>query len=227
MAFTSFLHDARMLETLLQRMQPSLFGQPLFRVWAAGCPSGAEPYSLAMLLREQMPEDVFDAVRIYATDANSIVGERIESGVYLEREIKPLPYPIRYRYFQVTDKPGRVQVVDDIRDKVAFMQHDLLTLSPIRKDFSLIVCKENLSGLDNMERRQVLRMFHRSLRPGGLLTAEHGSQMSENMDTLFEPISNSSQIYRRMDVSEISRPHVDRIPFSSLHQANKGNHNVR
>jgi chemotaxis protein methyltransferase CheR len=205
-----------MLETLLQRMQPSLFGQPLFRVWAAGCPSGAEPYALAMLLREQMPDDVFDAVRIYATDTDPAVGARIASGVYAEKESKPLPYPIRYRYFQVTDKPGRVQVVDDLRGKVAFMQHDLLTLLPIRKDFSLIVCKENLSGLDDMERRQVLRMFHRSLRSGGLLTAEHGQHFPEHMDALFEPISNASQIYRRVDASEIARPHVDRLPFSSF-----------
>jgi len=215
-----------MLEMLLQRMQPSLFGQPLFRVWVAGCPSGSEPYSLAMLLREQMSDPIFDAVRIYATDADPAVGARIESGVYSEQEIKPLPYPIRYRYFQVTDKPGRVQAVDEIRDKVAFLQHDLLTLSPIRKDFSLIVCKETLSELDDMERRQVLRMFHRSLRPGGLLTAEYGQKMPENMDALFEPISSSSQIYRRVDASEIARPHVDHAPFSSF-QPRGDAHNVR
>jgi chemotaxis protein methyltransferase CheR len=216
MAFTCFLHDAQMLETLLQRIQPSLFGQRLFRVWVAGCPSGAEPYSLTMLLSEQMPDPIFDAVRIYATDADLAVREQIESGVYSDQQIKPLPYPIRYRYFQVTDKPGRVQVVDEIRDKVAFMQHDLRAIAPIRKDFSLIVCNETLTKLDDMERRQVLHMFHRSLRPGGLLTAEHGPKMPENMDALFEPISISSQIYRRVDASEISRPHVDRSPFSSF-----------
>jgi chemotaxis protein methyltransferase CheR len=229
MAFTCFLYDAQMLETLLQRMQPALFGQAMFRVWVAGCPNGVEPYSLAMALREQMPDPVFDAVRIYATDANLAMGDRIENGVYLESEVKPLPYPIRYRYFQLSDKSGCVRIVNEIRDKVAFMQHDLLTLSPIRNDFSLVVCKEPLKTLGETERQQVLRMFHRSLRSGGLLAAERYPTMTESMGELFEPVSSSSDIFRRVDASETSRPHVDRAPYSvfSTIQHNKGFQNVR
>jgi chemotaxis protein methyltransferase CheR len=227
MAFRSFLHDAQMLEVLLERMQPALFGQPLFRVWAAGCPTGSEPYTLGMLLAEQMPPDAFDAVRIYATDADPTAGERIDSGVYAEQDVKQLPYPIRYRYFQVTDRADRMQVIDDLRDRVAFMRHDLLTLQPIRKDFSLIVCKEPLQRLNDRERHQTLRMFHRALRPGGLLAAEQNRNMPDDMDTLFEPISNSTQLYRRLDASETIGPHVDRAAFAGRSKTRSLHGNIR
>ena len=209
MAFTDFFHDSETLELLIERALPSVSGQGCIRIWNAGCANGAELYTLAMLLREQMPDHIFRTVRIYATDVDLRLGPQIAEGVYPEQEIKQIPYPIRYRCFQVTDRPGYAQVVDELRSKVSFARHDLLSLVPPREDFSLIVCRDVLARFDETERRQVLRMFHRAMRPGGFLAAEHVRETAESPDSLFEPISSHAQIYRRLDASGSVHTHVD------------------
>jgi len=209
MAFTYFFRDAQTLELLIDRALPTLSGQAFIRIWDAGCAHGAEPYTLAMLLRERMSDYVFRNVRIHATDVDPQFGPQIASGIFAEQEVKRIPYPIRYRYFQVTDQRGQVQVVDELRAKVSFAHHDLLSLAPPREDFSLIVCKNVLLHFDEVERRQVLRMFHRAMRPGGLLATEHTQKMPESLDSLFEPISSYAQIYRRLDAAESVLTHVD------------------
>jgi chemotaxis protein methyltransferase CheR len=209
MAVTYFFRDSQTLELLIRRALPMLCGQAMIRIWDAGCADGAEPYTLAMLLREQMTDRAFRNVRICATDIDPQCGERISGGIYAEHEVKRIPYPIRYRYFQVTDEPGYVQVVDDLRDKVSFTRHDLLSLTPPRNDFSLIVCKNVLLDFDETERRQVFRMFHGAMLPEGFLATEHTQEMPEGVESLFEPISSYAQVYRRLDVADSVRSHVD------------------
>lgn len=209
MAFTYFFRDAQTLELLIDRALPALRGQAYIRIWDAGCANGAEPFTLAMLLRERMSDFVFHNVRILATDVDGQFGRNIGDGVYAEQEVKRIPYPIRYRYFQVTDQPGTAQVVDEIRERVSFARHDLLSLVPPREDFSLIVCKNVLLHFDETERRQVLRMFHGAMRPGGLLATEHTQKMPESLGGLFEPVSSCAQIFRRLDLPESVHPHID------------------
>lgn len=225
MAFTDFFRETQTLDVLIERALPRLNVQTYLRVWSAGCANGADTYTLAMLLREHMSDGDFRFVRIHATDIDPRLGPQITEGMYLEQEIKRIPYPIRYRYFQVTDKPGYVQVVDEIRSRVSFARHDLLSLSPPRDDYSLIVCRSALPHFDETERRQVFRMFHHAMHPGGLLATEPAQAAPESLDSLFEPISSHAKIYRRLDVAESIRSHVDgphapgvRVP-TELHKA--------
>ena len=209
MAFADFFHDSQTLELLIERARPTLCGQTCTRIWSAGCANGAELYTLAMLLREQMPDRVFRSVRIHATDVDPRFGPQIVDGMYPEQDVKRIPYPIRYRSFQVTDKPGYVQAVDELRSKVSFARHDLLSLVPPRDDFNLIVCRNVMLDFDETERRQVLRMFHQAMCPAGFLAAEHTQAMPEGVESLFEPISSHARVYRRLDAPESVRAHVD------------------
>ena len=209
MDVTYFFRDSQTLELMIRRALPMLCGQAMIRIWDAGCADGAEPYTLAMLLREQMTDRVFQRVRIHATDINAQCGPRIVAGIYAEHEVKRIPYPIRYRSFQVAEERGYVQVIDDIRDKVSFARHDLLSLAPPRNDFSLIVCRNVLLDFDETERRQVFRMFHGAMLPDGFLATEHTQRMPEGTESLFEPISSHAQVYRRLDVADGLRSHVD------------------
>jgi chemotaxis protein methyltransferase CheR len=226
MAFADFFHDSQTLELLIERAMPALCGQSHVRVWNAGCGNGAELYTLAILLREQMPEHAFRNLRIYATDADPRLGPQITEGIYAEQDVKRIPYPIRYRSFQVTDKPGCVQVVDEIRSQVTFARHDLLSLTPLREDFSVVVCRNVLPDLDETERRQVFRMFHQAMHSGGLVATEHAQAMPESLASLFEPISSHAKIYRRLDVSESVRSHVDG-PHAPGIRVPKESHRVR
>ena len=195
-AFTFFFRDAQTLELLIEQALPTLCGQAFIRIWDAGCAHGPEPYTLAMLLRERMSDYVFRNVRIQATDVEPQFGSDIAAGIYAEQEVKRIPSPLRSRYFQAADQPGYVQVVDEIRAKVSFAQHDLLSLKPPREDFSLVVCKNVLLHFNVAQRCQVFHMFHCSMRPGGLLATEHTQKMPASLGSLFEPIAGDAQIYR-------------------------------
>jgi chemotaxis protein methyltransferase CheR len=209
MAFTYFFRDAQTLELLVEQALPVLCGQAFIRIWDAGCANGAEPYTLAMLLRERMSELVFRNVRILATDLDAGFAPCVTAGIYPEAEVKRIPAAMRQGYFQSAGTPGCVQVVDELRGKVSFAAHDLLSLEPPREDFSLIVCKNVLLHFDEAERRRVMRMFHRAMRPGGLLATEHTQKLPGGLEWLFEPVSSCAQVYRRLEVAGGPRPQVD------------------
>jgi chemotaxis protein methyltransferase CheR len=218
MAVTYFFRDCHTLELLIQRALPNLCGQAAIHIWDAGCANGAEPYTLAMLLREEMTDRVFEKVRICASDVDPDCGPQIAAGIYAKHEIERIPQSLRQRYFQAIGAPGYVQVVDDVRDKVSFMLHDLLSLEPPRTDFSLIVCKNVLNEFDEEQRRQVFQMFHRAMHSGGFLATEHTLRMPEDAEPLFEPISRYAQVYRRLDAadglrSHVAGPHTQAVPL--------------
>ncbi len=204
MAFTIFFRDAQTLELLIEQALPTLRGQAFIRIWDAGCAHGPEPFTLAMLLREKMSDYVFRNVRIHASDIDTQFGPQIASGIFTEQEVKRIPYTIRYKYFQVADQPGYVRVVEEIRKKVSFVHHDLLSLVPIREDFSLIVCKNVLLHFNETERRQVLRMFHAALRSGGLLATEHTQKVPEPLRHLFQQVVLNAEVYQKIESSVAS-----------------------
>ena len=199
MAFTFFFRDEQTLEALIDQAMPALQGQAFIRIWDAGCAHGPEPYTLAILLRERMSDFIFRNVHIHASDVDPQFGPRIAEGVFGEREVQRIPEAIRARYFHPASEPGYVEVVEELRRKVVFTHHDLLSLKPLREDFSLIVCKNVLLHFSEAQRLDVLRMFHRALRPGGLLAAEHTQKMPEQLRSHFHPVSPFAQVYRCLD----------------------------
>jgi chemotaxis protein methyltransferase CheR len=218
MVLTNYFHNLQTLQLLVEQALPALYGEDSINIWNAACSHGPGPHALAILLREQMPDEVFCNLHIHASDVDPQLGALIATGIHDEQEVKRLPYPVRYRYFQMTDEPGYMQVVDEIRTKVSFTRHDLLSLTPISGDFSLIVCKDVLPDLDEVQRRLVFRMFHRALRPGGLLATEHTQKMLEGLDQLFEPVARCSQVYRRVDAPEMMHKHINgsHVPVDRL-----------
>jgi chemotaxis protein methyltransferase CheR len=217
MAFTFFFRDAQTLELLIEQALPTLCGQAYIRIWDAGCAHGPEPYTLAMLLRERMSDYIFRNVRIHATDVEAQFGAQIAAGIYAEQEVTRMPAALRQRYFQAAAEPGFVQVIDEIRQRVAFAEHDLLSLTPPREDFSLIVCKNVLLHLDMAQRRQVFCMFHGALRSGGLLAMEHTQKLPEDLNALFEPVASYAQIFRRLDALEYSDKCIGGSPLAGSH----------
>lgn len=200
MAFTYFFRDRQTLELIARDVVPVLKGFKYINVWDAGCAHGPEPYSIAMILRENMTEFLFRNVRIYATDIDSTgqFGRRVADGVYTDDEIKRIPRAIREKYFAGCGRPGRYRIVDEIRARVSFVQHDLLSLEPIRTGLSLIVCKNVLLHFRGRQRRDVVLMFGDALRQGGFLVLEHTQALPDGTEHLFERVTSEGQIFRRL-----------------------------
>lgn len=201
MAFTFFFRDRDSLELAADHLIPLVSGRSRIRIWDAGCATGPEPYTLAILLAERMGKFGFRNVRIYATDHDEPLLEVMKRGVYPQEELKRLPEGVLEKYFAPAREEGRCKVIQKIREALLPITHDLLSLGPPAGDFSLIVCKNVLLHFSPSQRIEVIRMFHRSLEREGLLLMEHTQEMPCRLSSLFRKEGATGQLYRKMEAS--------------------------
>ena len=201
MAFTFFFRDTHTLDHAVKFLIPEVSGRSRVSIWDAGCAFGPEPYTLAMILAEAMGGFAFQNVRIYATDIDESgqFGNVIANGVYSNEELGRIPPEILSKYFDRTGgKEGFYTLNESIRNRVKYQKHDLLSLSPIGDSFSLIICKNVLLHFQYQERIEVIRMFHKSLAPGGLFATEQTQKMPEEIKHLFEQVVSDAQLFRKV-----------------------------
>jgi len=199
MAFTFFFRDTQTLELLAEHAIPTLKQNRYIRIWDAGCAMGPEPYSLAIIFRENMGHFLFRNVKISATDIDeSDFGATIARGAYLEVELGRIPPDILGRYFSPDDQSGYLRISDEIRRSVEFQRHNLLSLKPVRQDFGLIVCKNVLLHFTPQERVEVIKMFHHALVDGGYFVTEQTQKLPPETEPLFCQITNAAQLYRKV-----------------------------
>ncbi|RJS71745.1 chemotaxis protein CheR [ANME-2 cluster archaeon] len=200
MAFTYFFRDMQTLEMIRDHVVPTLRTRRFAHIWDAGCAMGPEPYTLAIVLRENMGPMIFRNVSIHATDIDesNLFGDIIEEGVYPWEQVERIPKDIFTRYFASADKPDHFRLVEEIRKRVSYQKHNLLSLEPVRKDFMLIVCKNVLLHFKKDERIKVIEMFHDALAEGGFFATEQTQKMPKELDSMFEPVVSNAQLFRKV-----------------------------
>jgi len=201
MAFTYFFRDMQTLELIVKYVVPEVKGHRYIRVWDAGCAHGPEPYSIAIMFRENMSHFMFRNVKIFASDIDnsSRFDKIIAEGVYPDVEIKRIPSEIRERYFSRNGQPGFYEISDEIKSCLTFTQHDLLSLKPVATDLDLIVCKNVLLHLRPEERVNVMKMYHDVLVPGGFFVTEQTQKMPTELQGLFQQIVGNAQLFRKLE----------------------------
>jgi len=211
MAFTFFFRDIHTLEQIIRYMVPWTAGHSRVRIWDAGCAMGQEAYSLAMLLAENTGHFAFRNICIDATDIDSsnLFGAIISEGIYPENELQRMPKPLFEKYFQPLNynmrmvpcpagRPEFFKVVDYIGKRISYQKHDLLSFQPIGDGFSLILCKNVLLHFQYEERIEVIKMFHRSLSPGGFFATEQTQKLPKEVANLFEQVTADAQLFRKV-----------------------------
>ncbi|RLG23978.1 chemotaxis protein CheR [Methanosarcinales archaeon] len=200
MAFTYFFRDMQTLEMIRDHVVPTLRTRRFAHIWDAGCAMGPEPYTLAIVLRENMGPMIFRNVSIHATDIDesNLFEDIIKEGVYPWEQVERIPKDIFIRYFASADKPDHFRLVEEIRKRVSYQKHNLLSLEPVRKDFMLIVCKNVLLHFKKDERIKVIEMFHDALAEGGFFATEQTQKMPKELDSMFEPVVSNAQLFRKV-----------------------------
>jgi len=200
MAFTYFFRDLAALHAIREHVIPELRKHRYINVWDAGCAMGPEPYSLAIIFKETIGYYEFKRLKIFATDLDEEshdFGRAIAEGIYPEETVKRIPKDIFKKYFSLNNKPGYFKIADEIRGCVSFQKHDLRTLQPIRDNFGLIVCKNVLLHLQESERINVIKMFHKSLARGGFFVTEQTQKMPGETARLFKHIIPNVQLFQK------------------------------
>lgn len=201
MAFTYFFRDRHTLDLIAEHVIPVLKRHMYINIWDAGCASGPEPYSLAMLLRENMGPFMFRNVRIYATDLEAKFGEIIHQGIYPESRVKRIPAAYLEKYFTqlpaLDDSEPSYQISRDMRNAIRFRHLDLLVDRPPREGFGLILCKNVLLHLPPARRIDVLETFYDALSDDGYLVIEQTQKLPSEIQPLFNRVSSSGQVFRK------------------------------
>jgi two-component system CheB/CheR fusion protein len=164
------------------------------RIWSAGCSTGEEAYSLAIVLAEVLGnENSWPDIRIFATDIDREAIAFARRGVYSQTALKSLPTGIRERYFVKSD--GRFEIAKRLRALMVFGEHDLGERAPFPR-IDLLLCRNVLIYFAAPMQQVALETFAFSLRPGGRLVLG----TSETVMTLPEPFEEEDirlRVYRR------------------------------
>jgi len=195
---TSFFRDPEAWQWLQHEVMPDLIagreGSEEIRVWSAGCASGQEAYSLAIVFAEALGiEECAKRVKIYGTDvAEEALGDA-RAGLYPARALEPLPAELRSKYFEHSG--AQFTFCPDLRRRVIFGRHDITRDAPISR-LDLLVCRNTLMYFNVETQSQVIDRFHFALRENGYLFLGKAEMLLSDGDR-FEVATMRQRIFRR------------------------------
>ena len=218
---TSFFRDPVSWERLRDEAIPPLFQRPpagrVLRAWVAGCSSGEEAYSLAIVFKEAMekhkPTGRF-SLQIFATDLDGDAIEQARQGRYPRSIEADVTAERLARHFTATD--NGYQINKDIREMVVFAPQNLIQDPPFTK-LDLLLCRNVLIYFGPELQKKLLPLFHYSLRPGGVLFLGNAETVGSAPE-LFAAIDGKARIYRRQEITT----QAVSIDFPARFQAHPG-----
>ncbi|MCC6502767.1 MAG: protein-glutamate O-methyltransferase [Deltaproteobacteria bacterium] len=182
---TDFFREAHHFEYLVSTAVPALLGGRSQRVslWSAGCSSGEEPYTLAMVLSEyaRLNQGAGFDFTIAATDISTRVLEAACRGVYNEERVAPVPMELRRRYFLKSKDASRslVRVTPELRSKIAFSRVNLMDEEyAIDAPVDIIFCRNVIIYFDKPTQERLFSRFCEYMSPGGFLFIGHSETLS-------------------------------------------------
>ncbi|MDP3756949.1 CheR family methyltransferase, partial [Polaromonas sp.] len=199
---TNFFRDPEAFEVLEKQVIPKLFdGKPagaVVRAWSAGCSTGEEAYSIAILLQERLEllRQSFK-VQVFATDIDSRAIATARAGIYPASIVDDISPERLARFFTVEPDGGAYRVHKSIRDMLVFSEHDLIKDPPFSK-LDLISCRNLMIYMSTDLQKKLIALFHYALMPGGMLflgTSETVGEFGE----LFAVLDRKSKAYQRKE----------------------------
>jgi two-component system, chemotaxis family, CheB/CheR fusion protein len=198
---THFFRDTSTWEFVASTIVPDLIarhegGTPL-RIWSAGCASGEEAYTLAMIFAEALGLDAFrDRVKIYATDVDEDALAKARLATYTEREVADVPPEFLERYFDAPDAAGRRVFRKDVRRHVIFGRHDLIQDAPISR-VDLLVCRNTLMYFNAETQAKILGRFQFALNDHGVLFLGRAETLMTHAST-FAPLDLKHRVSTKL-----------------------------
>jgi chemotaxis protein methyltransferase CheR len=201
---TEFFREPDHFRFMTEQAVPALMSQPgskarSVRVWSAACSTGAEPYTIAMVLAD-LAQHLAGGFRfdIVATDISTEVLNTAVDGIYPEAMIQPVPPEFRHRYVWRSKDRSRhvVRMAPELRAAVRFARVNLMEPPfPIDREMDIIFCRNMLIYFDKPTQEVVLQRLCEHLRPGGFLFLGH-SETIAGYDLPVQPAGPT--VFRRL-----------------------------
>ena len=171
---TKFFRNLETWDALRPHLRRLGAAQPDLRIWSAGCASGEEPYTIAVLVLDTLGEAAGGRAIIDATDIDRLSLERTRAAKYPDAAFTEMPAQLKLRYFR-DDQPLPL-----VRELVHVRAHDLMRERPPRPPYHLIVCRNVVIYFERQAQERLFQVFVDALAPGGVL-------LLGKVETLFGP----------------------------------------
>ena len=203
---TSFFRDKEAIEVLQKNILPELCkNKPedyVFRVWVAGCATGEEAYSIAILLREWMDDNQQEfKIQIYSTDLDDDAIAIARAGLYPPNIVSDIGAERLRRFFTKEDAGYRMKKI--IREMVIFAVQNVIKDPPFTK-LDLLTCRNLMIYLEPELQNRLIPAFHYSLKPGGVLFLSPSESIGNHAE-LFTPINRKWKFYRATHTAATTR----------------------
>jgi chemotaxis protein methyltransferase CheR len=199
---TDFFREPKHFDYLTQSALPDLAarsGGQSSLLWSAGCSSGEEPYTLAMVLSEYAEAHPGFRFRILATDISTKVLARAELGIYAADTVEPVPQPMRRKYLMRSRErdADRVRIVPELRRMVEFRRLNFMDSDyGVEEKADAIFCRNVIIYFDRPTQQKILGRLSSCLKPGGYLFVGH-SETLHDMNLPLEALGPA--LYRRVN----------------------------
>lgn len=180
---TFFMREADHFELFKNEVLPFIMKSAKecdMRIWSAGCSTGEEPYTLALLIKEFLG---FDSNKwdhkILATDISEKALEKAQRGIYQLSDLESIPYSYKKKYFKAINE-REMEVVSDLRKSVIFRKFNLMEeVFPFRKKFHTIFCRNVMIYFDGITKSKLVRKFYDCIEEGGYFFIGHSEALKK------------------------------------------------
>jgi chemotaxis protein methyltransferase CheR len=208
MGATYFFRDTQTLKVIPCILIPQILedenckNKRNINIWSAGCANGSEPYTLAIILKELLDEEIFSRIQIYATDIdpNNKFENIIKKGSYPEDALQKIPEKMfANNFIKDTNIQGNYLISERLREHVKYIRHNLLSLKPIiERPFDVILCKNVLLHFTEKQSTDIINMFYYSLSDSGFFITEQTQKLPVSSCEKFEQSIGSARIYKKI-----------------------------
>ena len=199
---TDFFRERTHFDFLASKMLPEFTAREGISrellIWSAGCSTGEEPYTLAMVLSEFQQTHSGFRFRVLATDISTAVLSKAERGVFPSEAVRPVPTDLRRKYFMRSRDPEShlLRVVPELRETIEFRRLNLMEEFGMTELADAIFCRNVIIYFDRSTQERLFHKFCRQLVDGGYMFVGH-SESLHHMDVPLVPVAPA--LYRKAD----------------------------
>lgn len=194
---TKFLRDPDVFNLIGKEIFNSIVtAKRSIKIWSAGCSSGEEPYTYAILLHELSKAGISYNGAIIATDIDEEILKKARTGIYEKNALENLSENQISRHFEKTED-GKFKIKDHIKNMVRFQSHDLMKGVPVARMFDVVSCRNVTIYFNEQQKKDLVKLVYESLGKDGFYIMGMSEYMSKDVEALFKPYKPMLKIFQK------------------------------